>query len=93
MGDELEWGEVTGIGFGGEAKSLVIIGNVFLGDGFAKSDPIDGSVDSVADGGDIIASDAVAVVPAHSIGSFKVGGFVGYGDGFRVFHGMGWIQN
>ena len=49
MGDEFEGGIVSGTGFGGEAKNLVVFGDVFRRDNLAKSNPIDATADSVAD--------------------------------------------
>lgn len=68
MGDKFEWREVSRIGFCGEAKQFVILCNILSRDGFPKSNPIDATVDSVANLGDIMASDAVGVIPAETIG-------------------------
>ena len=49
MGDEFEGGILSGIGFGGETKAFVILGDIFRRDGSAQADPIDRSIDGVAD--------------------------------------------
>ena len=80
MGDEFERGIFARIGFCGEAKQFVIFGDIFSRDGFPQANVVNATVDSVADCGDIMTSDAMTVIPAHTVGTFKVGGLIGCGD-------------
>jgi hypothetical protein len=49
MGDEFEWGILTGIDFSSVTNAFMVFCDIFRRDGFAKSNPIDRSIDGVAD--------------------------------------------